>query len=554
MDEFSKEDSPRPFKSGIVADIIDLDREVMKLLVRRAKLVGKLRGGKEHAATPAAAKAEKEVRTAWEKNAVAFSRDDKFSRQLFSLLQEIRMDSRAESEGRSAYNLSPARRPVKVAIAGPLAVTATQMFAVLAAAFGSEMVLDNVMLNDPLMDTVKALNSAGAGFTWTKGARLGEGALTHAPGPKRLVMAAEKALYIGEEIFTAYLMAFLAAGQIGKARFTGGSGLKMADLSPLRRFLPALGARFGHSVPKSNALPGSVEASGVIPDMLTLPADLPREGVMALLCVAASWKKVVTLDCGALAPQVYTSALAESLPVLRACGVSSGIRGAAISVDARDAALPARPACPIDPLLAAYLLALPAFAGGRVALSGLWEEALPSAREALQLLTGEGLEIAADGQGISSSFSGRHAGTLKKRDFSALDEWFVPLGLAFAAHDVLRTKSGIPAPSLPETVDATLAETFLSHVGVLVRDGMLLPAPEEAGKSPWTSPSPVWSFAYALCAYDSPNIGLSNHTAVTALMPSFWALYNALPDPSERKEPEKRETTRRRIISRSDAR
>jgi chorismate mutase len=553
MDTFSQEYSPRPYKSGIITDLIELDRELMKLLVRRAKLVGKLRGGKEHAATPAAARAEKEVRTAWEKNAVSFSRDDKFARQLFSLLQEIRMDSRADIEGRAAYNLSPARRPVNVNIPGPLSISATQMFAVLAAALGGEMTLNNVMLNDPTMDTVKALNSAGAGFTWTVGSRLGDGVLTHAAGSRQFNMATDKALYIGEEIFTAYLMAFLAAGRTGKARFAGGSGLKMADLSPLRRFLPVLGARFGHSVPKSNGLPGGVEASGIIPDDMALPADLPREGVMALFCVAASWKKVVKIDCGALPLPLFTSAFAECLPVLRSCGVADGIQGTVVTIDATSVKIPGEPVCPMYPLLVSYLLALPVFAGGRVSLSGEWDATSPCAQEALALLAGEGVAVATDGTGIHASLDGTKTGAVGTRDFSSLGERFVPLALAFAAHNVLRAKGEIPMPSLPAGTDMALAETFLAHVGVAVRGDMLMPAPGESGKTPWTSPAPVWSFAYALCAYDTPNIGLTNHTAVTALMPSFWALFNSLPDPSEKKEPVKQETTRRRIISRSDA-
>lgn len=264
--DVSPEETPRPYKAEILAELIELDRDIMKLLVRRAKLVNRLRAGKEHAATPAAARAEKEVRTAWEKNAVSFSRDEKFARQLFSLLQEIRVDSQAEAASRSGFNLAPARRPVNVALPGPRSVTATRMFAVLAAWLGNDLVLENVLLNDPLMDTVKALNGAGAGFTWTVGARMGEGTLRHAAPDRSVSLARDKALYIGEEPGTMYLMAFLAASQTGKSRFTGGSGLKMADLSPLRRFLPVLGARLAHSVPKSNGLPASVESSGLLPD------------------------------------------------------------------------------------------------------------------------------------------------------------------------------------------------------------------------------------------------------------------------------------------------
>ncbi|SBV95608.1 putative 5-enolpyruvylshikimate-3-phosphate synthase-like protein [uncultured delta proteobacterium] len=586
---------PRAYKPEIVAELIGLDRDIMKLLVRRAKLVSKLRAGKEHAATPAAAGAEKEVRTAWEKNAVSFSRDDKFARQLFSLLQEVRVDSQADASARGAFNLAPSRRPVAVALPGPRSVTATRMFAVLAAWFGSPLTIENVLLNDPLMDAVKALNNAGAGFSWTVGARIGEGTLRHAPSGARVSLARDKALYIGEDLLTMYLMAFLTASHTGKARFTGGSGLKMADLTPLRRFLPDLGARLAHSVPKSNGLPGSVESSGLLPERITVPADLPREGVMALFCAAAAWRKKVSIDCAALPLPLFTAALAESLPVLRACSVTDGMSGTVVTLDATNAALPDADVCPLDPVLTAYLLALPVFAGGTVALAGKWEGGLPLAAPAEHLLRRGGLAVQAGSDGIRTAVESAMEGAGEEGnapfDLSQTEEPLVPLGLALAARQAWRLKKEMPLPLLPESLDPAVAEGFYTHAGFGVRDGMLVPQPVAAGqgqrsaqaspsdersgqaspqgersgqaslqgersaqaslqgeRSAWTSPSPEWAFAYALCAYDSPNMRLANPTVVASLMPSFWALYNALPDPSEvKKAPEKEEKQRRRI-------
>lgn len=545
---------PRPYKAELVAELIDLDRDIMKLMVRRAKLVGKLRGGREHAATPAAAKAEKDVRTAWEKNAASFSRDEKFARQLFTLLQEVRVDSLADSATRNAFNLAPPRRPVAVNLPGPRSVTATRMLATLAAWFGDGLVLDNILLNDPLMDTAKALNSAGARFSWAVGARAGEGTLRHAATGVGISLATDKALFIGEDILTMYLMAFLAAARTGKARFTGGSGLKMADLTPLRRFLPELGARLAHSVPKSNGLPGSVEASGLIPESIVLPADLPREGVMALLCAAAAWRKKVSIDCAALPLPLFTSAFAECLPVLRACSVTDGMRGTVITIDATGATVPEDAVCPLDPALSGYLLALPAFAGGVVSLSGAWETALPLSSPVEDILSRGGLAVRVDGEGVHASVCDGESAPYTAMDLTETDAVLVPLGVALAARRAWRKKAESPMPLLPESLDPEIVEGFCAHLGLACRGGMLIPRPggrDPGDKSSWTSPAPEWAFAYALCAYDCQNILLTNPSVVASLMPSFWPLYNALPDPSEAKKvPEKEEKQRRRIIAR----
>ena len=560
MDSFSKKrpvaeqepefGQPKPYKADIVAELIGLDRDIMKLLVRRAKLVNRLRAGKEHAATPAAANAEKEVRTAWERNAAAFSRDEKFARQLFSLLQEVRVDSMANAAARNAFNLAPARRPVAVNLPGPKSVTATRMLAVLAAWHSTDLVLENVLLNDPLMDCVKALNNAGAGFSWTSETRTGEGTLKHVSGGG-VSLVRDKALYIGDDLLTMYLMAFLTVAQVGKARFTGGSALKMADLSPLRRFLPELGARFAHSMPKSNGLPGSVESSGMAPDSVVIPADLPYEGVLAIFCAVAAWKKNIRLDCSVLPLPLFSAALGECLPVLRACSVVDSLEGTVLTLDATRFSLPGEEGCPLDPVLCTYLLALPAFAGGTVFLQGRWDGSLPTAVSGLGLLSHGGLRVMVDEMGIGSAVDASVPVDSSALDLRGVSVSLLPLGLALAVRRVWRNKTEIPQPILPEILDMAVVEGFYRHAGLECRNGMLVPLPANAAreeKSSWASPSAEWAIAYALCAYDRPNLQLSNPAITGTLMPSFWSLYNTLPDPSEgKKAPEKEEPQRRRI-------
>ncbi len=559
-------------KSDPVESLIELDLDIMKLLARRAKLVTRLRGGKDHAATPTAVKAEKEVRSAWEKNAVRFSRDEKFSRRLFALLQELSVDSRDESESRSSFNLAPSRRPVAVDLPAPVSVVSTRLWAALAAARGEETVIENVVLNDALLECVKALNQAGALFTWTVTGRSGEGTLRHArrdaaegedESPGLLFPGA--VLYAGEDSLTLHLLAFLALARTGKVRFTGGAGLKMADLSPLRRFLPELGARLAHAVPRSCGLPASLEISGELPDHVNLPADLPLEGIWAFLCAACTWNKPVTVDLADLPACVSLRALAEILPILRACGIDDALRGSVLTLNPQSARVPANPALAADPVICAYLLALPAFAGGTVNLNGVWPPSNPQADEAAHILRAAGLGVQLDAGKLRAACDGAASRAATPLDLRGCDPALLPLGLALA---VVEAKRGVllPAPLLEGEEESALAADFYARFGLCPNEkGMLAPAADGAASPPaqisqipqipWTSPGPYWTLGYALCAYVQPNLRLTNPAVMTELMPSFWALYNALPTPpatpaaAVAKESEKPKARRRIVAS-----
>ncbi|GHV55463.1 hypothetical protein FACS1894206_09860 [Deltaproteobacteria bacterium] len=340
----------------------------------------------------------------------------------------------------------------------------------------------------------------------------------------------------------------------------------MADLSPLRRFLPLIGARFSHSLPHSNALPGSVEASGFIPDHVIVPASLPTEGLVALLCATAAWKKQIFLDAAEVPDALWGFVLETCLPFLRAVAVKDSVSGTTLALDAREVSLPdagtGADLCPLDPILSAYLLALPLFAGGEAQLNGAWEENSPTGKQVIALLTACGLGVRIDKEtdkaGIHTSFFVKNVKVnLERPDYTHLDEALVPLALAIVAQAVCALRKEIPLPAFPPQVDGNVVENFFSHLGLALREGVVWPTDKgkeegkEGKKTPWTSPGAVWAFAYALCAYLSPHIGLTNPFVVTSRMPSFWSLYNALPNPSSaiKKTPDKQENTHRRILT-----
>ncbi|MDR0339822.1 MAG: 3-phosphoshikimate 1-carboxyvinyltransferase, partial [Desulfovibrio sp.] len=545
---------------GAAAALIDLDRDLMKLLVRRSTLVSRMRGGKDNASTPAAIQAEKAVRVAGEAGALAFSRDPRFSRQLFALLQDIKVMGKAEAQKANSFRLTPSKAAVNAAITGPTSSRGAQMRLALAAALGRPLVLEGVTLSPALLDAARALAQAGAAITH-ESTGSGIGRVSLQAGGK--FAFTNKTLYVGDDLFTLYLLAFMAVGKTGACRFNGGARLKAADLSPLRQALPLFGARLAHVIPRSQGAPANVESSGYIPPLVVVPADLPLEGICALLLAPLAWGAPLTLNLAALPAVIATAALSEVRPLHREVGAEVETQGPHLVFTPGPLQPPSRPLLPLEPALAAYLLALPAFSGGSFTLYGRWPSSMPEAQEAEQLLAFAGLSLShggrADGEEsvTSSRLSAALDAPLHGNDISSR---LGPLLLALCAHKKatgaeLPPLDGLPFPQ--DDVEKALAGEFFARAGFYSGAAGLEPAPAEDGEAPaWTSPDPYWSMAYALAAFHRPGLRLANPGNIGEVLPFFWNVYNGLPEPSDpaRQPPEKTEETsdrpaRRRIIA-----
>ena len=544
--------------TGPASALIELDRDLMKLLVRRATLVSRIRGGRDHAASPAAIQAEKAVRIAWETGALAFSKDPRFARQLFSLLQDIKILSKEQAENSGAFRLAPPGKALAGAITGPSSTRAAQMRIALAAGLGRSLIMERVTLSTALGDTIKACTRAGAKISYEH-----QGALARievAPGAK--LSFQDKTLYMGEDLFTAYLMAFLAIGGPGICRFTGGSKLKDADLAPLRHALPLFGARLGHVIPHSQGLPANVESSGDIPPLVAIPENLPFEGVCALLLVPLVWNVPLALDLASLPATIATAALGEVRPLHREAGADVETHGPSLIITPSTLTPPERPALPLDPVLSAYLLAMPLFSGGSLRLEGVWPGHMPSALEAEQLLAWGGGEIH-----IGADFIQATAGNTPfslPLQCEELSPQMGPLYLALKVrHHFLRQSGALALPQnhslfpLEDPQDFDLAQDFCARLNVSWSDGALTrdtdaagPCPARtwgergakpsgaeksaAGQSPaWSSPDANWGMAYALCAFLRPGLALANPGKISEAMPTFWGIYNSLPKPTD---------------------
>lgn len=539
---------------SLTDEIIKLDAELVRLIARRSKLVNKMRGGKKHASTPKSIKAEKEVRAAWEENSTKFSRDPHFVRQLFNLLQDVEIQTLEEAKELSAFKLAPARKPLALELPGPASGVAVRLWALLGAVAGVDLTLTPVLRNDVAADFVKALNQLGGKLSWPS-----PDILRNAGGEP--LSFAEKTVYAGEDFLSFCLLAFTALNQPGRVRFTGGSGLKSADMSALRHFMPDLGARLAHVVPGSNGLPATLECSGVLPRSVTVPATLPLEAFVALLLAARIWNVDFTVNYGDLPAETASTGLALVSTICREAGAEFAISGGSVHFtggDLKAESIPAQPGLIMDSALAATLLALPFFTGGQVELSGVWPDFMPDSAVAFGMLMQFGLEVKSHAGGIRSSQPRSSAFIDITHDAERLPPRLLPLFMALAAASAKKSATGVPFPRLPEEADPDMAQDFFSQLGLAEQDGRLVSVQglekEASAARPygWTSPGPLWTLAFSLCAFLKPNLKLSNPGSATEVMPGYWGFYNSLPNPEKEKpvkEAEHGKPVRRRIIA-----
>ena len=342
-------------------------------------------------------------------------------------------------------------------------------------------------------------------------------------------------------------------GRPSRAKFTGETSLKLADFSSVRHFLPAMGARLVHVVPKSDGLPARLECSGILPDSIKLPQDVPAELAEGILLAAPGYERALTLDLTAHPDQRLI--LARTLPVLRAAGADVQAEGAVVRVNPGPLRLPEQPQAPIEPELALFLLALPLALGGEALLDGHWP-ALPAAEAGWELLQKLGLDLRRDARKNGGEITASAAAPFKHYALTDLPAGFpadwTPLPLALAACAALRgDKTAMPA--LPSGADKITAESFLSAVGLEQDENGRLCKKEQSGVRPgWNAPDPVWAMAFSLAACASPHQKLGNPGIMTGLYPAFWALYNTLPEPTTHRAPApetRAAAPRRRIIT-----
>ncbi len=457
------------------------------------------------------------LRTHWEELATAVSRDPRFIRQLFLLLQEIEV----ASEQSTAYNLAPIRQPVQLDLPAPTSTHTIQSMLALIAGSASRTTLNGVLLNGPVLEAIKLHNQVGASLRWEQDGRIDCTGDTPTTGMTTTIL--DKVVHVGSDSFSAYILLFQMVTRATRIKIVGESALRFINLRAVRHFMPALGARLTCLVPGQEGLPLRLESSGLLPEQVAVPNDLPFDALVALLLAAPFWDRVVSLDLNEH-PNAE-AVLARVLPLYDLCSVGYSCNQLVMEITPaklHPVQVPDSPALPMDLALCAPFLALAVFAGGSVTLNGWWNEQDPLAEPLKHLLQGAlTLDIATD------KIIATAQGSLScQTDLTDMPEPLIPLALALLA--LQHVKNGATkAPVLPKSIDTSLAESFLQQMGCsMASEEMTSVAPVTA---PWASPSAHWAMALALGAFVRPHIKLTNPSAVTALLPDFWKFYNDLP-------------------------
>ena len=527
---------------GPAEEVLALDQELIRLLTKRSALLRKLRGGKLLASTPTASALEKRLRQGWESAAGGLSRNPRFIRELFDLLQELNLQAPAGECALAPFNLAPAKLPVEMDLPGPTLETSAQLWLALASSAGRNILLEGASRADGLQDSIRAFTWCGTRTEWRAGAEPWQETL-EANGPASGLDMGQGAVLVGDDALTLYLLVFLGLGKPGRGRFVGGPRLKATDLTPLAHFIPKLGARLAWVVPGSKGLPATLECSGLLPEKLNVPGDLPQEALSALLLAALAWPAPCLLDLQDLTPETRRQALAPMRQIFDALGGGAPQeRGTGLAYPgiASLPDLPARVTLEMDQRLCAFWLCLPLFTGGSVRLRGPWPQT-PIAAEIRDLLGRLPLSLQEGGDYVSCTTAPAQ-GWPERLELEHLDPDLHPLFWALNARLAHKNKGAAIIRGLPEGMDSSLAEEFLAQSGFSLEQDksdwrvcrLDIEAFKEraAKKHGWSSPSPGWALALSLAAFLRSNLKLHNPDCVRAVWPNYWQIYNQLPGQS----------------------
>lgn len=518
-------------KQADLLEVCDLDRGIIKLIAKRAKVLERMINYKSLDAA-----AEKAIRTSWEQNTNKFCPDPKIARELYLLIQSVK--ALDESDYDHAYNLAPLPKPVQVSLQAPASARLARFYMAIAAAAGQKTCMKNVPLTDSVIHTIKSLNIMG-GDLWFEN----NGTVLSRTG-KGLQRGSDKIIHVGGDEQSLWLCLALGLGLPYHLKITGEDRLCRINFAPVAQFLAAFNARLVQVIPASEGLPVRIEASGMISPEIKIPADLPMDFVFALMLAAPFWESAVTFDLSdfyaelakdADKQQAWNDNMEDILDCIALCSLPVTINGPLVHAEPKGAALPEEIILPSDGEICTSFFLLPAVTSGTVALTGCWNKK-GQQKYLEKVMEFAGLEFTVDGD----------TATAKGDSGNARSADIPPCNTATSALLALWAKVNGQDVNMPQkTKDCPITESFLAHLGY---------TPDlERGEdlfAPFMAPSADWAVAYALAAYIRPRVKLVNPNILNDYYPFFWRMYNTLPNPSIDKAERKDDSPKpRRIIA-----
>lgn len=500
---------------NLLTDLSLLDNELIQLIAKRTHMISKL----PKTGTIAY---EKQLRISWEKNATTISKDSLFIKDFFSLLQEIELSSET-IEQISAFCLNPKIKPINVILPLPSCFRTTQLYMALATFSRTEYVLEHVLLNDPVIECLKALNQIGASFRWEKPDYI----IYKQPAvEKRTSSPIDTVIHVGNDPLSLYLVVFLTVIRQARIKFIGKTSLKLANFASLRHFLPTLGARLINVIPGQEGLPIRVESPALLPSEVIIPENLHPDAVIALFMSTPGWDKKVTI---VLEHHPKSHDIAnEVIPLLNSCNIktnvfTSGIATSSICVTPGEVTLPKQITMNTYSIGAATLLALPAFVGGSMVLKKSPGQITTTLKPVNDLLTNFGLEVTDSLETVNSRYLEKHICKPLCNDFLNVPDTLFPLAFTLYLIHIIKEKKDTLLP-LPNDIDLITIDSFLAQLGIVRTDSKLKGTTPL--QIPWTSPSANWGMAFSLAAFLRPQLKLNNPGCIEALFPNYWKYYN----------------------------
>lgn len=528
-------------------DIARIDQEILRLLLKRYNLASKIR---QNGRMPSAD--EKFLREKWQASVARISKDADLSSRFFSLLQEISFLPRPEEHAnqkeadlsRGAFTFKTIKKELNFTLNVPADTESACAWAYMAAASGQALRMETAPDNSPTRDCMNAFIQMGAELSRDKGL-----VDIRAASP---MAQPDRVLYAGASKFNFFLYLAHYLGKPSRVKITGEKSLNLADFTALGHFLPTLGARMVHVVPKSNSLPVRLECSGLLPPGIVASSDLPRQFYEALLLASPFYDRPFAIDFNDYKQKDII--FAHILPILEQCGAIFTVDGASIGINPSSLKLPEQAQIPMDPVLAGFLLLFPEAAGGKAKLMGYW----PNWAECVWL---EKFLEEAGGKFLASKDSlilEREKGidALNLNALTSLiksaEVWGKALIITLAVCASLR-KARLSLP--PELLELSDCQDFLRVCGLVQEgEGVLHQVQEVRSNAIWNAPSAVWALALSVCACvsgDKNSFQLGNPGIVSEIWIPFWSWYNRVlsgaKEETEEHSPDNGAKSRRRI-------
>ena len=525
-----RSDSISP-KQADLFEICDLDRGIIKLIAKRAKVIDRMIQYKSLDAVT-----EKAIRTSWEQNTNKYCPDPKIARDLFLLVQSVKAVD--ETDYDHAYNLAPLAKPVQVNLQAPASSRLARFYMMLAAASGQKTCMKNIALTDSLIAAIKSLNVLG-GDLWFE-----NNGTVFSRESKGLQRGSDKIIHVGSDEQTLWLCLALCLGLPYHLKITGENQLCKINFSPVAKFLAAFNARLVQVIPAGEGLPVRIEASGMIADTIAIPANLPMDFVFALILAGSFWESPVRFDMTEFYAELqkddekldaWNTGLEDIMDCISLCSLPVTIDKDSITVKPQAIKMPEEITLPSDAEICTSFFLLPALTSGTVCLKGHWTQK-GQQKHLSQIMDFAGLEFSIDGD----------TATAKGNSGNARFAVIPPCTEATAALLTLWAKVNGQNLSLTDKAkENPIIESYLAHLGF---------TPDlERGEdlyAPFMAPTAQWAVAYALGAYLHPRVKLVNPNILNDYYPFFWRMYNTLPTPSIDKAERKDDTPKpRRVIA-----